>query len=70
MEGLNRAMKYLNDTELTGLISKQLKFTGQYCSFVITVAGFRKMLREQKIDSYQADFNEFRANWQASKTKN
>lgn len=70
MDGLSRAMKYMNDTETTGLISKQLKFTGQYCSFVITVAGFRKMLREQKVDAYQAEFNEFRASWQASKTKN
>jgi tetratricopeptide (TPR) repeat protein len=61
--GLNKSMKYLKDVEMMDIIKQQLKYKGEYLQFVITVASFKKMLREQKTDTYYETFVDFREDW-------
>lgn len=57
---LKNGMKYITDIEKLGLIKNQLKFSGQYVHFVISISNFRKMLKNQKTDAYNTFFQEKR----------
>lgn len=51
-----KAIAYIKDIEMTDFIRKQLKVEVPYLQFVISVNNFKKMLKEQKLESYEKIF--------------
>lgn len=49
---LKKAQDYLNGIETLNIVKSQLKYSGTYLLFVISVNNFKKMLKEQKVDQY------------------
>lgn len=55
-----KALDYLNGMETLNVIKSQLKFSGSYMLFVISVSNFKKMLKEQKLDMYYRFYSEIK----------
>jgi tetratricopeptide (TPR) repeat protein len=57
---LEKALKYTEGINILGLVKKQINFQGPYLEFAVSVANFRKMLKEQKTSAYNAFFQEYK----------
>ena len=53
---LNVAMAFMKDIEITDFIKKQMKVETSYTHFIISVNNFKKLLKEQKLESYDKIF--------------
>ena len=56
---MKKAMDYVKGIQTLDIIKNQLKFTGKYLSFVISTNNFKKMLKEQKVDSYTKFYQDY-----------
>lgn len=52
----NMGLAYLNDLEVIDYIKKQMKVETSYTHFIISVNNFKKLLKEQKLESYDKIF--------------
>jgi len=53
------AITYQTDFQARDTMKKRLKYEGNFIVFVISSANFKKMLKEQKIDSYNKLYTEY-----------
>ncbi|MES2559691.1 MAG: tetratricopeptide repeat protein [Bacteroidota bacterium] len=56
---LNKAMTFYTDFKTRDALKKRLQYQGGAIAFVISVPNFKKMLKEKKVDSYNAIFVEY-----------
>jgi hypothetical protein len=54
-----KAAAYLKDIEVLDLINKKLAVQTPYVQFVISEVNFKKMLKEQKLESYYKIFSKY-----------
>jgi tetratricopeptide (TPR) repeat protein len=56
---LSKVMTYHNDFKFRDAVKKRLQYQGTAITFVISVANFKRMLKEKKVDSYYAIFTQY-----------
>jgi len=56
---IKKAQDYLKSLAALDFIKSQIQFTGKYMIFVISPANFKKMLKDQKLESYAKLWQEF-----------
>jgi tetratricopeptide (TPR) repeat protein len=56
---MDKAVMYQTDFQSRDSMKKRLKYEGNYIAFVISSANLKKMLKEQKIDSYYKLYTEY-----------
>lgn len=56
---LGKAMTFYTDFKTRDALKKRLQYQGSSLAFVVSVPNFKKMLKEKKVDSYNAIFVEY-----------
>ncbi len=56
---LKKSLDYMKGIQVLDIIKSQIKFSGKYIIFVVSAGNFKKLLKEQKLDSYFGFFTEY-----------